>query len=380
MVVDLVLVRGGVSVVQKVFERISRRDFLKYCGSIAAVLGLSELYVPQIARALTDAAKKPPIIWIDGQACTGCTISVLNSREPTAGDVILDTISIRFMQTIMASAGDTAIKTLEDTIEKEKGKYVLVVEGGVPTAEDGRFCNVGEKDGKPITFANWVKKAGKNALVVIAIGTCSSFGGIPSANPQMQVRPVSEVLKGTPVVNVSGCPPHPDWFVGTVVKLLLFGAGKLIKDLDKHGRPLDFYGEMIHDNCPRRHWFEAGQFVRDWNDPEQAHFCLLLKGCKGPHTFADCPERHWNDGTNWCIGANAPCHGCVQPEFYKGFAPLYEKMPDVSIPAIAGYEVSADRIGAILGIVTLAGIGVHFVGQMATGRLGKGGPREGGGK
>jgi len=364
--------------VHKVFKGISRRDFLKYCASVAAMLGLSEMYVPQIAQALEDAVGKTPVVWINGQSCTGCTISTINSREPTAADIILDTISIRFMETIMASAGDLAIKTLDDTIKEEKGKYVLVVEGGVPTAEKGRFCNVGEKDGKAISFVDWVKKAGKNAHAVVAIGTCSSFGGIPSANPETKVKPVSEILEGTPVVNISGCPPHPDWFVGALVKLLLFGKDKLVKDLDDHGRPLEFYGSTIHDNCPRRHWFEAGQFIKDWNDPEQAHLCLLLKGCKGPQTFADCPERHWNDGNNWCIGANAPCHGCVQPEFYKGFAPLYEKMPDVSIPGIAGFEVSADKIGAILGIATLAGIGVHFVGQVATGRLGKGGPKEGG--
>ena len=364
----------------KVFEGISRRDFLKYCGYVASMLGLSEVYVPEIAQALENAAKKPPVVWINGQTCTGCQISTLNSRKPTAADVILDTISIRFLGTVMAGAGDLAIKTLEDTIENEKGKYVLVVEGGIPTAENGRFCTVGEKDGKPITFVEWVKKAGKNAHAVIALGTCSSFGGIPAANPQTKVKPASEILKGTPVVNVSGCPPHPDWFIGTVVKLLLFGKEKVVAGLDNHGRPLEFYGKSVHDNCPRRHWFEAGQFVKDWNDPEKVHLCLFLKGCKGPHSFADCPERHWNDGINWCIGANAPCHGCVQPEFYKDFAPLYERMPDVSIPAIAGYEVSADKIGAILGIATVAGIGVHLVGQVMTGRLGTGGPREGGGE
>lgn len=364
----------------KIMNNISRRDFLKYCSSIAAMLGLSELYVPQIAKALEDAAKKPPVVWINGQACTGCTISTINSRKPTAADIILDMISIRFIETIMAGSGDIAIKTLDDTIAKEKGKYVLVIEGSIPTAESGRFCLIGEKDGKPISFTDWVEKAGKNAMAVIAIGNCSSFGGIPSANPQTQVKPVSKILKGIPVVNVSGCPPHPDWFVGTLVKLLLFGREKLLKGLDRYGRPLEFYGQTIHDNCPRRHWFEAGQFLRDWNEADQSNYCLFLKGCKGPETFADCPKRLWNDGTNWCVGANAPCNGCTQPEFYKDFAPLYERLPDVSIPGIAGYEVGADKIGAILGIVTLAGIGVHFVGQVASGRLGKGGPREGGKK
>lgn len=364
------------------FGKLSRREFMKYCSALAAMLGLSEMYVPQIAGALEKAAAgKTPIIWLQGQGCSGCTVSLLNSREPTAAEIILDILSIRFHPTVMASAGELALSTIDETMEKANGNYVLVVEGAIPTKEDGKFCIIGEREGKEITMVDEVKRVAANALAVLAVGTCATYGGIPAANKvNTGASGVSEVLPDTPVVNIPGCPAHPDWMVGTIVKLLLFGKEEVVAGLDANGRPKEFYGTLIHDNCPRRHWFEAGKFVEDFNDPDQQELCLLLKGCKGPATYADCPLRKWNDAINFCIDNNHPCQGCVQPEFYAEFAPLYVKPEDVAIPGIAGYEVSADRIAAVLGIATAVGIGVHLVGQIATGRFGKGGPSEGGEK
>ncbi|MDI6689869.1 MAG: hydrogenase small subunit [Actinomycetota bacterium] len=361
---------------ESIFKGLSRRDFLKYCASIAAMLGLSEIYVPQIAAALEEAAKgKPPVIWMQGQSCAGCTVSFINSREPTPAELVLDILSVRFHPNIMAAAGDVALNAIETTMEEAKGKYVYIFEGALPTAEEGRFCEIGET-----SAVDWVKKVAKDAHAVIAIGACASFGGIPAANRETTGASSVQDILGTPVVKIPGCPAHPDWVIGTVVKLLLFGKDAVLDGLDKYGRPKEFYGTLIHDNCPRRHWFEAGKFVEDFNDPEQANYCLLLKGCKGPFTYADCPKRKWNSGTNFCIDANAPCQGCTQPEFYAKFSPLYEKLPEIGIPGIAGYEVSADTIAKVLGIVTAAGIGLHLVGQIATGRLGKGGPPERGEK
>ena len=359
---------------EKTFNGISRRDFLKYCAGLAAILGLSELYVPKIAKALEKAAiGKTPVIWMQGQTCSGCFVSFINSGEPTPAEIILDTISLRFQPTIMAASGDQALSTIEEAMTKSKGQYVFAVDGSIPTEEDGVFCVVGEKNGEGITIKEWVEKVSKDALVNIAIGTCAAYGGIPAAGVT-GAKSVQDILgKDTPVVNVPGCAPHPDWMVGTITKLLLFGKSKVIKDLDGVGRPKDFFGTLIHDNCPRRHWFEAGEFLTDWNDPEQDGRCLLLKGCKGPVTHSDCPKRKWNEGVNWCIDANHPCIGCCEPAFYKGLAPIYEKLPDVKIPGIKGVEWSADKIGAALGIGTAAGIGAHLVGQVATGRLGKGG-------
>jgi len=121
----------------------------------------------------------------------------------------------------MAGAGEPAIEVMVDTSGKKKGGYILIVEGAIPTAKGGIHGVVGEKDGKPMTMKSWVETLAKDALAVIALGSCAAFGGIPAAYPNpTQCRSVGEFFKpkasSTPLVNIPGCPPHPDWFVGTV--------------------------------------------------------------------------------------------------------------------------------------------------------------------
>lgn len=367
---------------------LSRRDFLKLCGATAALMGLSKSYIPQIAEALEQAAAKPPVIWIQAQACTGCVISAINSNHPTAAELVLDILSFRFQPNISAASGDVAIKAIEDTIENEKGKYVLVWEGAVPDKEDGLFSMFGEKeDGTPLTSVDWLKRAGDNAAVILATGACSCWGGIPRANAAV-TGAKGLVFNGTeeggaytgdtPVINIAGCPPNPDWLTGTIAYYLLFNK---VPPLDEFRRPTAFYGQTIHDNCYRRAAFEAGLYVEEWGSPDTLSpteggratqdYCLIKKGCKGPVTYADCPIRRWNSRTSWPIGGHGICIGCTQPEFYQDLAPLYEKVKDVRI---FGIQTTADTIGKVLGVVTVVGIGAHLVGNLVTGRAsGKGG-------
>jgi hydrogenase small subunit len=133
----------------------------------------------------------------------------------------------------------------------------------------------------------------------------------------------------TPVINVPGCPPHPDWMLTAIAEFLLAGdAGKLAVDALK--RPRSIYGKLIHENCPRRAYFDEKKFAQKPGDPE----CLYELGCKGPITYADCPVRLWNGGTNWCVGAGAPCQGCTQPEFIDQVTPLYQRIPEDALPKI----------------------------------------------
>ena len=96
------------------FKGLSRRDFLKVCGATATIMGLSQSYVPQIAKALEGAAAKPPVLWLQGQNCTGCSVSFLNSSNPTVAQLVLDILSVRYQPNIMASSGDMAIKVIDD--------------------------------------------------------------------------------------------------------------------------------------------------------------------------------------------------------------------------------------------------------------------------
>jgi len=282
-----------------------------------------------------------PVVWIQCATCTGCSVSVLNSVSPTIKNVLVDEvipgkhINLRFQATLMAGAGDIVIEEMEATSRREKGKYVLIVEGAIPTAgKAGEYGSIGEKDGKPVSIFDRVESLGKDALAVIALGTCAAFGGIAAGEPNPAgCISVSEVFRrrniSTPLINIPGCAPHPDWFVGTVAKILLLGLPKP-EELDEYKRPKDFYGQLIHENCPRRAYFDEGKFAKHFGEPG----CLNELGCKGPVTHADCPLRLWNGGVNWCIGSGSPCIGCVEPGFPDLLAPFYQKLTEDALPNI----------------------------------------------
>ncbi len=296
----------------KPFEGLSRRDFLKYCAQTAAVLGVSELFtLEKVAMALESAAKKPPLIWLEGQDCAGCTISLISVENPTPAELILDKISVRYHEAIMAAAGHKAEKAREETIEE--GGYVLVVEGSIPSADD-RFCMVG---GRP--FREIVTETAERAAAIIGVGACAAFGGIPRSTPSMGI-PLSRVLPDHTIINLPTCPVHMDHIMGTVVYFLVTHKAP---PLDRLGRPLMYFRMTVHDNCRRHAHFEEDRFLMSWNDPNQKDWCLLLKGCKGPETYSDCPIRRWNNGINFCIDAGAPCQGCSEPGFYYENSPLY---------------------------------------------------------
>ena len=278
-----------------------------------------------------------PVVWFQGASCSGCSVSVLNSVSPKIQNVLVDEVlpghhvSLRFHQTIMAGSGEMTLKVLEDAERRLAGTYLLVVEGAVPTADGGIYGTVGERGDKGLTIADQVAELGSKAAAVIALGTCAAFGGIPAAAPNptgcMSVNDFFASRQvAVPVINLPGCPPHPDWFVGTVATVLLAGLPKP-DELDAFLRPKAFYGPMIHEHCPRRAYFDEGKFARKLSDPG----CLLELGCKGPVTHADCPLRLWNGGTNWCIGAGSPCLGCVEPGFPDVLSPLYEKLDEAAL-------------------------------------------------
>ncbi len=267
-----------------------------------------------------------PVIWLQAATCSGCSVSVLNSASPRISELLLDEvlpgrhINLRFQATVMAGAGEPVLNVLKETEQDLQGRFLLVVEGAIPTAENGVYGTIGEEP-----MVERVESLGRAAQAVIALGTCASFGGIFAAKP----NPTGCVGVGdlfatrgitTPLINVPGCPPHPDWFVGTVASILLKGLSGL--ELDEHRRPKLFYGKLIHENCPRRAYFDEGKFAKCLSDEG----CLYELGCKGPITHADCPLRLWNGGTNWVIGCSAPCNGCVEPGFPDLVSPFYEKM------------------------------------------------------
>ena len=336
----------------------TRREFLKIASASLALLGLSQALTPQVAKALEESLGKTAVVWLEGQDCAGCSESFLNSLEPLATSILLDTISLRYHETVMAASGHQAEEALAKTVKE--GGYLLVIEGSIPMAEDGLYCTIG---GKP--FKDIVRETASRAAAIVPVGACATYGGIPRSGPTDAVGYLfrgtrkhhyfDDATAGKPVINLPTCPLHCERLVAVIVHYLTFGT---VPPLDEFNRPLAFYSASMHDNCERRGHFDAGRFMTDWGEPAQHDWCLYLKGCRGPVAHHDCWKRLWNNRTNYCIQANTPCVACSEPEFYESFSPLYERQFDVELPGIGRVEI--DKVMATLAGVTAAGVGADI--------------------
>lgn len=330
---------------------VSRREFLSFCGNMAAALGLASMMAPRIAEALASQ-RRPSVVWLSLQECTGCTESVLRTDSPTIGNLILDVVSLDFQENLMAGAGTQVEAVLEDSIRRNKGQYLLVVTGSIPLNEDGVYTTIAGRTAKSL-----LERAAAGAKAVMAIGACAHWGNIQAARPNPTgAVGVDAIVKDKPVVNIAGCPPIADVITATVVHYLTFDR---VPALDYDGRPLFAYGARIHDQCPRRANFDAGHFVEAFDDEvARQGGCLYKVGCKGPATYSPCPIFLWNARTSWPIGAGHPCLGCTERQFWDTMTPFYGRLPNVEGFPVERY---ADTIGAALAAGAVAGVAAHAV-------------------
>jgi hydrogenase small subunit len=311
-------------------------EHVEHAKNIAEHLGLEDEMVPHVHEHMDELLTgDAPVIWVQGQNCTGCTITLMDGSNFAPRNLGLGKISLRYQPDLMNAEGQQAIDIIEKTEREDFGKYLVVLEGAVPTGDGEAFCTFGLSEtnkellGNPVpgdkSIFEWLVELIPGAEAVLAVGNCASFGGIPTMGSKLTgATSATDVVEAIdpdkPVINVAGCPPHPDWIIGTLVDLLLWvGDHKEAPILDDHLRLKKFYEGKVHDFCQRRKAFEAKDFLTDWNDCrsiEEEDRCLLKMGCKGPSTHADCPLRDWNDSTDWCVGQNSPCQGCTEPDFY----------------------------------------------------------------
>lgn len=325
-------------------EQISRRDFLKFCSFVTATLALPPRYVGSVARALTRP-DKPVVIWLELQDCAGDTESFLRSSHPTPAQFILDLISLDYHETIMAPAGSAAEASLHQAMERAHGKYILVVEGSIPTADGGVYCTIAGR-----TAVDSVTEVASGAAAVIAVGSCATWGGVVAAKPNPTgAVGVRDIVKDVPIVNLPGCPVNATNLAATIVHFVTFGE---LPATDDMGRPLFAYGQVVHDTCPRRAHFDAGRFVEEWGDEGHRNgWCLYKMGCKGPAAHANCALVGWNDNTSWPIGAGHPCLACTEPGTWDEMTPFYRWMGERLLPS---REREREREGLGLGV----GLGV----------------------
>ncbi|RMG65911.1 MAG: twin-arginine translocation signal domain-containing protein [Calditrichaeota bacterium] len=335
-------------------DRISRREFLKFCGRMAVLLGLSNSMIPQIAEAVeqTVQQRRPSVIWLEFQDCAGNTESFTRANSPSVSQAVLESISLDYHETLMAAAGHQAEEARQRALEENSGKLIVVVEGSIPTKDDGVYCTVGGK-----TALQILQEVEPHALAFVAVGTCAAFGGIPMARPNPTgAVGLESVIRTKPIINAPGCPANPDVMMGILVHYLVFGR---LPELDAKKRPLFAFGKRIHDTCERRPHFDAGQFALSFDDfGARNGFCLYKLGCKGPETYNICASWRWNMGASWPVKAGHPCIGCSEPAFWDRFTPFYERIP---LAAGFGVEARADDIGKVAVGVTAAGIAAHAI-------------------
>ena len=326
-------------------QGVSRRSFMKFCATTASMMALPPSMIPMIARAL-EKARRPSVIWLSFQECTGCTESLTRAHTTTIESLIFDAISLDYHHTLQAAAGHAAEAAREAAMEENSGKYLLVVDGSIPVDNPGFSTIAG------ISNLDMLIETAKGAAAIIAVGTCATYGGIPYANPNPTgAVPVKDIITDKPIINVPGCPPIPVVITGVLAHYLTFGA---IPELDHIGRPKAFYGQSIHDRCYRRPFYDKGQFAETFDDEgARKGWCLYKLGCKGPTTYNACATTKWNNGTSFPIEAGHPCIGCSEPDFwdgggfYKALSMPTENLSRTAVYAAAGAAAAGAVVGAL---------------------------------
>ncbi|HEY3360312.1 MAG TPA: hydrogenase small subunit [Methanosarcina sp.] len=367
------------------FLKMDRRTFMKAVGAVGAAAMLNT-YRADMVSALEFAETK--LVWLHGSECTGCSESVLNAGNPDLVQALQKlNVNLAFHETLCAQQGiwndgklvNTSELNSEILLEDlyKEGKYILVVEGSIPNGPNGsgRYLVIGNK-----TFKETLGEAAKNAVAIVAVGACAAYGGITSADSAVakdtDYRGVAfaktDSSKGMlkelgidrPVINIPGCPAHPDWILLTLGAVIL-GKIKIPDDLgnllDEYGRPKVFYppDHVIHDNCPRRGYYDRGELDTEVGGPG----CLWKLGCKAPYAHADCAIRKWNGSVSMCTQAGGPCINCVDPGFPDSSRPLFVEAEDKG--AILGANI--DTVAKVAVGAAVVAAGVHAVRRMGKG-------------
>jgi hydrogenase small subunit len=327
----------------------SRREFMYFCGVAAACAGLQASGIAQVVETF-EKAPRPPVVWLHFQECTCCSESFIRSSHPIVADIIFDTLSLDYTETLLAASGKQAEKCRDDAIKNNQGKYILLVEGSIPMSGDGAYCMIGGKSAEQI-----LKEAADGAAAIIAWGSCASHGCIQSAKPNpTSATPIHKVIN-KPVINVPGCPPIAEVMTAVVTHILLFGK---IPELDSQGRPKEFFSRRVHDTCYRRPYYDAGLFVEAWDDDAaRKGYCLYKMGCRGPVTYNACSVTKWNGNLSYPIQSGHGCIGCSESGFWDN-GPFYSQLE--TFPGF-GIEATADKVGMAATVATLGGVALHAI-------------------
>ena len=287
------------------------------------------------------------VLYLHGQGCGGDTISLLNAEEPdflSALEIL--GLNIVFHPSLSFAHGDEVVKLLDAFVSGRKKLDIFIMEGSIPTAPDGTG---GIYPFLERPFLEWVRELARRAEYTVAVGTCAANGGIPGSlgNPtramglQFRRDKPGGVLGedyrsggGLPVINISGCPAHPDWILET---LTLIVRGKLTADsLDFANRVPHIYGNLAHHACPRNEFYEFKASAEAFGQMG----CLFENlGCRGTQCESDCNLRLWMGRTGSCTRAGYPCIACTSQDFPKPELPYFRTTMVAGVPRFLPRDV-----------------------------------------
>ena len=320
-------------------QDLDRREFLRFCTSVAALFALPVTAAPALAEKL-EKAQRPPVIWLSFQECTGCTESLTRAFAPTIEDLLFNFLSLDYHHTLQTVSGEAAEAARLQTMKDHHGAYLLIVEGSVPTKLDGACSTVAG-----MSNLEMLRETIEGASAVLAMGSCASYGGLAKAEPNPTgAMGVGELMTAgriaeKPLVNIPGCPPMPVAISGVLAYYLAF---KKLPPVDEQQRPRAFYHQTVHEQCYRYHFFVEGKFAESFDDEgARKGWCLYKLGCRGPVTHNACAKFKWNSGTSFPIESGHPCIGCSEPGFWDNGS-FYEKLDEKTMAAVPAETGSRD--------------------------------------
>lgn len=287
---------------------ISRREFLDNCAKLSALIFGSCAFTNEIAEGFTrmSAAKRPQLIFIQSQCCTGCSISTTYGNEEDFISFISSLVKLQVHPNLSFSQGDDYIRTIEEV--SSSGHFYLVCEGSVPAGMK-EACIFND-----MPMYDYLHTLMNKATAIVASGTCACYGGIPASNQNVTgAIPIDKYMNLTgvhkPLIKIPGCPINADRLLGTVAYIIATGKIPALRD----GVPKKYYPDLIHNQCGRYQAFNQDHYTKNFD--REKYNCLLKNGCRGPVTYSDCPTRRWNGKVSVCIESNTPCIGCINKEF-----------------------------------------------------------------
>jgi hydrogenase small subunit len=280
------------------------------------------------------------VIWMtSGLGCDGDTVAMTAATQPSLEDLLHRTLpgmpGVALYNPFLAiESGDDFMRAWYDAEAGKLDPFILVLEGAVPNEEingDGHWAALGTDpaSGQPITTNEWIDRLTPRAAIVLALGTCATYGGIPAMrNNPTGAMGLRDYLGydwrsrlGHPIVNLPGCPAQPDNITETLLYLVLQLAGATAPiELDEQGRPARLFQHTAHEVCSRAGFADHN----DYADALGEASCLVKFGCKGPVVKCNVPARGWMNGIGGCPNVGGICMACTMPGFPDKYLPLFD--------------------------------------------------------